>query len=154
MSEKKPEHDDLGAELRASNDPNDPYFLADLQSIYYARRSGRSVVTYTSKHVVTDDDWSDLEQLQLEVLRLRDELIGALAREGEVRARLDGLRNSEARWEQHNSILNHSAVVEQRDDLQVRLDTVLNSRTWRVGRAILAPFRLFRSPSGSKEGKS
>ena len=86
----------------------------------------------------------DIRGLQLEVLRLRDELIGALAREGEARARLDGLFNSEARHLEHLSVKNQANLLAQKNDLEDQIDTILHSRTWRIGALLLKPAKPIR----------
>ena len=52
-------------------------------------------ITRRIAHVEVDTDWSDSEALKLEILKLRDELIGAIVREGELRAFLEAILNKE-----------------------------------------------------------
>jgi len=144
MARDEPDRDNRGAEVRDDDNPNDPFYLAALRLPYYANNNPVVSVDRRPQHVQVEEDWNDIGFLQLEILRLRDEVIGALAREGEVRARLDGLLNSEARWEEHNSIKNHKAVLAQKEDAEARLEAVLRSRTWKLGRALFAPIRLVR----------
>ena len=140
-----------GVEARATEDEGDPYFLAALRSPYYAVDREAPRIDFRVSHVSTQEDWNDLDQLKLEVLRLRDEVIGALAREGEARAQLDGVLRSEARHIEHLAIENHRAVVARLEDSEKRLEAILRSRTWRMVSLLLKPVHLIRRPSSRKQ---
>ena len=140
-----------GAEVRATEDDGDPYFLAALRSPYYAVDREAPRIDFRVSHVSTQEHWNDLDQLKLEVLRLRDEVIGALAREGEVRAQLDGILRSEARHVEHLAIENHRAVVARLEDSEKQLEAILRSRTWRMVSFLLKPVHLIRRPSSRKQ---
>ena len=102
-------------------------------------------VTNLPRHVETfaAAETNDVDA-KLEILRLRDELIGALAREGELRARLFVHENGMARGVDHMSIFNHAQVVERNSQLEDQIDTILKSRTWRIGAFLLWPSKAVR----------
>jgi hypothetical protein len=101
-------------------------------------------VRYNTTHVSRQELSNDTAVLKLEVLRLRDELIGALAREGEARARLAALINGAARRSEHQGIKNHENVVAYNRQLEDQIDTILHSRTWRIGAFLLKPVKPIR----------
>lgn len=96
-------------------------------------------ITRRITHVEVDTDWSDTEALKLEILKLRDELIGAIVREGELRAQLERLLNKERLELQHNSLKNHEHILAINKSLEEQLETIIESRTWRIGRFIMKP---------------
>ena len=96
-------------------------------------------ITRRITHVEVDTDWSDTEALKLEVLKLRDELIGAIVREGEIRAQLEANLNKERLELQHRAFENHAALLAINDSLEYQINTLLKSRTWRIGRFFMKP---------------
>ena len=90
-------------------------------------------------HVEVDTDWPDTEALKLEILKLRDELIGAIVREGELRARLDRMENKERLELEHDALKNHEQILAINKSLEEHLETIIESRTWRIGRLIMKP---------------
>jgi len=86
----------------------------------------------------------NVEELRLEVMRLRDELIGCLAREGELRARLQKFHTGDARRDEAMGILNHQSVVARNEDLEDQIDLILSSRTWKIGAVLLGPAKPLR----------
>ena len=96
-------------------------------------------ITRRITHVEVDIDWSDTEALKLEVLKLRDELIGAIVREGEIRAQLEAILNKERLQLQHDALTNHEQILAINKSLEEQLETIIESRTWRVGRLIMKP---------------
>lgn len=87
---------------------------------------------------------TEMPQLQHEVLRLRDEVIGlrALLAEAEVvvksRSEHDAIRYKDQASD-HIEYL--QGVVA---DLEDQLEAIRVSSTWRLGRALLLPVRLFK----------
>jgi hypothetical protein len=96
-------------------------------------------ITRRISHVDVDTDWTDVEALKLEVLKLRDELIGAIVREGELRAQLETIQNKERLELQHNALKNHNQILAINKSLEEQLDAIIESRTWRIGRFIMKP---------------
>jgi hypothetical protein len=96
-------------------------------------------ITRRIAHVEVDTDWSDTPTLKLEVLKLRDELIGAIVREGELRAQLEAMMNKERLDLQHRAFENHAALLAVNDSLEYQIKTLLKSRTWRIGRFFMRP---------------
>ena len=96
-------------------------------------------ITRRITHVEVDTDWSDTEALKLEILKLRDELIGAIVREGELRADLERLLNKERLELQHNALKNHEQILAINKSLEEQLETIIESRTWRIGRFFMKP---------------
>ena len=95
-------------------------------------------------------DWNDVDALQREILHLRDELIGAEAQLGELRARLR-VEAERRRFDQQSrevSDLEHVLTVNA--DLEQQLADLRTSTTWRLGRAIVRPFSVLRRPNGSE----
>ena len=95
-------------------------------------------------------DWNEVDVLQREILRLRDELIGAEARLGELRARLR-VETERRRFDQETrkvSDLEHVLTVNA--DLEQQLGDMRKSTTWRLGRTIVRPLSLLRRPTGSE----
>jgi hypothetical protein len=90
-------------------------------------------------HVDTDTNWTDTEALKLEILKLRDELIGAIIREGELRARLDAMMNKDRLDIEHQAFKNHANILAINESLEEQIDDILNSRTWRIGRFFIKP---------------
>ena len=95
-------------------------------------------ITRRITHVEVDTDWSDTEALKLEILKLRDELIGAIVREGELRAQLQAILKKD-RGLQHNALKNHEQVLAINKSLEEQLEAIIESRTWRIGRFIMKP---------------
>ena len=96
-------------------------------------------ITRRITHVEADTDWSDNEALKLEILKLRDELIGAIVREGELRADLQRMLNKDRLELQHNALKNHEQILAINKSLEEQLETIFESRTWRIGRLIMKP---------------
>ena len=96
-------------------------------------------ITRRIAHVEVETDWSDTPALKLEVLKLRDELIGAIVREGELRAQLETMMNKERLDLQHRAFENHAALLAVNDSLEYQIETLLKSRTWRIGRFFMRP---------------
>ena len=96
-------------------------------------------ITRRITHVEVDTDWSDTEALKLEILKLRDELIGAIVREGELRAKLDNMQNRERLALQHRAFENHATLLAVNDSQEYQIKALLTSRTWRIGRFFLKP---------------
>jgi len=86
----------------------------------------------------------NVEELRLEVLRLRDELIGCLVREGELRAQLQKIQVGNARRSEAMGILNHQHVVARNEQLEDQIDLILSSRTWKIGAVLLGPAKPLR----------
>ena len=88
----------------------------------------------------------DPQDLQIEVLRLRDMVIGLRAENAELAA------TSMAAAERASLISTPDAedVVENLElvvhDQQIQLDAIKRSTTWRIGRLLLSPVRWLRSP--------
>ena len=96
-------------------------------------------ITRRITHVEVDTDWSDTEALKLEILELRDELIGAIVREGELRAFLEAILNKERIELENSAIKNHANLVAMNEGLEEQIEALLDSRTWRVGRFFMKP---------------
>lgn len=95
-------------------------------------------------------DLSEVDALQREILRLRDELIGAEAQLGELRARLR-VELERRRFDQESrevSDLEHVMTVNA--DLEHQLADLRTSTTWRLGRAVVRPLSLLRRPTRSE----
>ena len=95
-------------------------------------------------------DWNDVDALQREILHLRDELIGAEAQLGELRARLR-VEAERRRFDQQSrevSDLEHVLTVNA--DLEQQLADLRTSTTWRLGRAMIRPLSLLQRPTGSE----
>jgi hypothetical protein len=90
-------------------------------------------------HVEVETDWSDTEALKNEILKLRDELIGAIVREGELRAHLEAILNKERLELEHEALKNHEQILAINKSLEEQLETIIESRTWRLGRLIMKP---------------
>lgn len=96
-------------------------------------------ITRRISHVDVDTDWTDVEALKLEVLKLRDELIGAIVREGELRAQIDAMLNKDRLELEHAALKNHQQILALNRSLEEQLDAIIESRTWRIGRLIMKP---------------
>ena len=96
-------------------------------------------ITRRITHVEVDTDWSDTEALKLEILKLRDELIGAIVREGELRAQLERIQGKERLELEHNALKNHEQILAINKSLEEQLETIIESRTWRIGRFFMKP---------------
>lgn len=110
-------------------------------------RSSTSEKSTSGSPVATD--WDEVDALQREILRLRDELIGAEAQLGELRARLR-IETERRRFDQESrevSDLEHVMTVNA--DLEQQLDDLKASTTWRLGRAFVRPLSLLRRSTGS-----
>ena len=94
-------------------------------------------ITRRITHVEVDTDWSDT--LKLEILKLRDELIGAIVREGELQARLEAIMNKDRLELEHRAFKNHQTILAANDSLEYQIDALLKSRTWRIGRFFMKP---------------
>jgi len=108
-------------------------------------------VTRRITHVEVDTDWSDAEALKLEVLKLRDELIGAEARLGQVKAELLRTAGHGRLKLQADGIENHVQVLTENKALKQELRQLKKSTTWRIGRLVVRPLSLFKKqpPSSS-----
>ena len=108
-------------------------------------------ITRRITHVETDTDWSDNEALKLEILKLRDELIGAEARLGQVKAELLRTAGHGRLKLQADGIENHAQVLTENKALKRELQQLKKSTTWRIGRLLVRPLSLFKkqSPSNS-----
>ena len=100
-------------------------------------------VSFRPRHV-SEPLPENIEELQLEVLKLRDELIGCLVREGELRAQLQKIQIGDARRDEAMGILNHQNVVARNEQLEEQIDLILSSRTWRIGALLLGPAKPLR----------
>ena len=96
-------------------------------------------ITRRISHVDVDTDWSDTPALKLEILKLRDELIGAIIREGDVRAQLEKMINKERLEVQHRAFQNHETILAINQSLEYQLEALIKSRTWRIGRFFMRP---------------
>lgn len=96
-------------------------------------------ITRRITHVEADTDWSNNEALKLEILTLRDELIGAIVREGELRAQLDAIQNKERLELEQAALKNHEQILALNRSLEEQLEAIIESRTWRIGRFIMKP---------------
>lgn len=94
----------------------------------------------------------ELESLRLQVMQLRDELIGSEAKLGELRERVQRL---EARCQRTEDLCalrvahveNELALGEM---YRTQVELMLESTTWRVGRTLVAPsFAVKRALRGS-----
>jgi hypothetical protein len=93
----------------------------------------------------TDDDGdaggAEIETLKLQVLHLRDELIGAEAKLGELRARVERLQARSKRTEDLCELrmahVENELAIGAMNERQVEM--MLSSTTWRVGRAVVSP---------------
>jgi hypothetical protein len=102
-------------------------------------------ITRRISHVDVDTDWSDTEALKLEILKLRDELIGAMVREGELRAQLESIQNKDRLELEHGAFKNHEQLLAMNENLEKQLDAIIESRTWRIGRFIMKPAGLAKT---------
>jgi hypothetical protein len=93
----------------------------------------------------------DREELELQVLRLRDELIGAEAMLGELRERVERLkarcRRTEELCELRVANVENELAISKMYEQQ--LEMVLASTTWRVGRMIVKPTFALRRVLGN-----
>lgn len=94
-------------------------------------------------------DWSDDDDLQREILRLRDELIGAEAQLGELRAQLRVEQELRRFDQQRREVSDLEHVLTVNADLEQQLGDMRESTTWRLGRVIVRPLSLLRRPSDS-----
>ena len=108
-------------------------------------------ITRRITHVEVDTDWSDTEALKLEVLKLRDVLIGAEARLGQVKAELLRVAGHGRLKLQADGIENHAQVLTENKALKRELQQLKKSTTWRIGRMAVRPLSLFKkqTPSNS-----
>ena len=108
-------------------------------------------ITRRITHVEVDTDWSDTEALKLEILKLRDELIGAEARLGQVKAELLRTAGHGRLKLQADGIENHAQVLTENKALKRELQQLKKSTTWRLGRLLVRPLSLFKkqTPSNS-----
>lgn len=87
------------------------------------------------------DNDGELEELRMQVLRLRDELIGSEAKLGEARERLSRMEDRCRRIEDLATL----RVAHVENELALgemyrgQVELILASTTWRVGRAIVSP---------------
>ena len=108
-------------------------------------------ITRRISHVDVDTDWSDTPALKLEILKLRDELMGAEARLGQVKAELLRLAGQGRLKLQADGIENHAQVLGENRALKQELRQLKKSTTWRIGRLVVRPLSLFKKqpPSNS-----
>jgi hypothetical protein len=108
-------------------------------------------ITRRIAHVEVKADWSDTEALKLEILKLRDELMGAEARLGQVKAELLRLAGQGRLKLQADGIENHAQVLGENRALKQELRQLKKSTTWRIGRLVVRPLSLFKKqpPSNS-----
>ena len=108
-------------------------------------------ITRRIAHVEVETDWSDTEALKLEILKLRDELMGAEARLGQVKAELLRLAGQGRLKLQADGIENHAQVLTENKALKRELQQLKKSTTWRLGRLLVRPLSLFKkqTPSNS-----
>ena len=108
-------------------------------------------ITRRITHVEVDTDWSDTEALKLEILKLRDELIGAEAQLGQVKAELLRVAGHGRLKMQADGIENHAQVLTENKALKRELQQLKKSTTWRLGRLLVRPLSLFKkqTPSNS-----
>ena len=102
-------------------------------------------ITRRISHVDVDTDWSDTEALKLEILKLRDELIGAIVREGELRAQLESIQNKDRLKLEFAAVQNHEQLIAMNENLEKQLDAIIASRTWRIGRFFMKPVGLAKT---------
>ncbi len=100
-------------------------------------------------HDSTDPiETGDVEQLTLEILRLRDIVRGCDAQVGELTTRLARLdeqrRLSEAQW-----IHRMEHTDRQLEAALERVDAIESSRSWRIGQLVLTPVRWWRKLTSS-----
>ncbi len=115
----------------------------------------RSALTNTVPAVDVRDGTEsvdELAELRLQVLRLRDELIGSEAKLGEARERLSRMADRSKRIEDLATL----RVAHVENELAIgemyrgQVELILASTTWRVGRAIVSPsFAIKRLLRGS-----
>ena len=108
-------------------------------------------ITRRIAHVEVKADWSDTEALKLEILKLRDELMGAEARLGQVKAELLRLAGQGRLKLQADGIENHAQVLGENRALKQELRQLKKSTTWRIGRIVVRPLSIFKkqTPSNS-----
>ena len=97
-------------------------------------------------------DVDDLRTLRLQVMQLRDELVGSEAKLGEARERATRLearcRRIEELFELRKAHLDNDLALGKMYEVQVEM--MLASTTWRVGRMIVSPpYQLRRLLKGS-----
>lgn len=95
-------------------------------------------------HVCLDVEFETIEQLQMEILRLRDELIGAAAELGELRARVNAPVLHAAASEIKAAVDNSVELVRRVEHLERRNEQILASASWRIGNLIIRPFSFIR----------
>lgn len=108
-------------------------------------------ITRRITHVEVDTDWTDTEALKLEILKLRDELMGAEARLGQVKGELLRVAGHGRLKLQPEGIENHAQVLGENRALKQELQQMKKSTTWRIGRLVVRPLSLFKKqpPSNS-----
>lgn len=88
-----------------------------------------------------DASRAEVEALKLQVLQLRDELVGAEAKLGELRARVERLqarcKRTEDLCELRMAHVENQLAIGSMHEQQVEM--MLSSTTWRVGRAVVSP---------------
>lgn len=95
-------------------------------------------------HVCLEIEFESVEQLQMEILRLRDELIGAAAELGELRARLNAPSLNAAAAEAKAAVDNSLELLRRVEDLEQRNQQILSSASWRIGNLLIRPFSFLR----------
>jgi len=86
----------------------------------------------------------DREDLEIELLRLRDEFIGMRARFAQSEIELKRLRES-ANLKSFTSPTEHVDYLEGVvKDLESQISALKKSTTWRIGRFIMSPIRLLK----------
>ena len=95
-------------------------------------------------HVCLEIEFESVEQLQMEILRLRDELIGAAAELGELRARLNAPSLNATAAEAKAAVDNSVELLRRVEDLERRNQQLLSSSSWRIGNLLIRPFSFLR----------
>ena len=104
----------------------------------------KTSTTSNFSHVCLEIEFETVEQLQMEILRLRDELIGAAAELGELRARLNAPVLNAVAAQAKTAVDNSQELVRRIDDLERRNQQILASASWRVGNLVIRPFSFVR----------
>ena len=85
----------------------------------------------------------DVQELHKEIYVLRDEIVGLQARLAQAEVTIKRYKEGQAR----NFIMDPSAHVEYLetvvDDLEFQIRDIKASSTWKIGRILLSPIRLF-----------
>lgn len=84
------------------------------------------------------------KELELEILRLRDELIGAAAEMGELRAQLNARSLDEHSKELVQAVANTKELKRRLKAAEQQLDEIKGSASWKLGNLIIRPFSFLK----------